>query len=107
MGRSTQPGHPIATIHPYSGWIIAYSGSTLARNGACSILAPTATILGPAIWQKRVAPRQPTQADSSTVTRRGNGVFEPTLDANGFPNKQDYGNSYLKLSTAGNKLVRG
>jgi hypothetical protein len=29
---------------------------------------------------------------------------EPTLDANGFPNKQDYGNSYLKLSTAVNTL---
>ena len=27
-----------------------------------------------------------------------NGAFETTLDANGFPNKQDYGNSFLKIS---------
>jgi hypothetical protein len=26
-------------------------------------------------------------------------VFETTLDANGFPNAQDYGNSFLKIST--------
>ena len=33
-----------------------------------------------------------------------NGVFEETLDANGFPNQHDYGNSFLKLSTAGGSL---
>src|SRR5208337_974223 len=34
-----------------------------------------------------------------------NGVFETTLDANGFPDAQDYGNSFLKLSTAGGTLA--
>jgi hypothetical protein len=34
----------------------------------------------------------------------GNGAFETTLDANGFPNQGDYGNSFLKLSTAGGGL---
>ncbi|HVN07520.1 MAG TPA: PQQ-binding-like beta-propeller repeat protein, partial [Patescibacteria group bacterium] len=33
-----------------------------------------------------------------------NGVFETSLDANGFPNKGDYGNAFVKLSTAGNSL---
>ena len=30
-----------------------------------------------------------------------NGAFETTLDAKGFPNAQDYGNSFLKISNAG------
>ena len=35
-----------------------------------------------------------------------NGAFETTLDAKGFPNSQDYGNSFLKISTAGAGLER-
>src|ERR1700756_3307358 len=34
-----------------------------------------------------------------------NGAFETTLDANGLPNQGDYGNSFLKLSTAGGALA--
>ena len=33
-----------------------------------------------------------------------NGVFDTTLDANGFPSQHDYGNGFLKISTAGGKL---
>ncbi|MGA7825490.1 MAG: hypothetical protein WCA14_14975, partial [Steroidobacteraceae bacterium] len=33
-----------------------------------------------------------------------NGAFETTLDTNGFPSGGDYGNSFLKLSTAGGTL---
>jgi hypothetical protein len=36
----------------------------------------------------------------------GNGRFETTMDANGFPNQGDFGNSFVKLSsTAGNLAV--
>jgi hypothetical protein len=34
-----------------------------------------------------------------------NGAFETTMDTNGFPNKQDYGNSFLKISSAGAGLA--
>ncbi|HYM43353.1 MAG TPA: hypothetical protein VET46_11370, partial [Steroidobacteraceae bacterium] len=34
----------------------------------------------------------------------GNGAFETTLDANGFPNRGDYGNSFLKLTPGGGTL---
>jgi outer membrane protein assembly factor BamB len=34
-----------------------------------------------------------------------NGAFETTLDSNGFPDQADYGNSFLKLSTAGGTLT--
>ncbi|MGH9681017.1 MAG: hypothetical protein ACRD4Y_13800, partial [Candidatus Acidiferrales bacterium] len=33
-----------------------------------------------------------------------NGSFETALDANGFPNKQDYGNAFVKISTSGGTL---
>jgi hypothetical protein len=33
-----------------------------------------------------------------------NGAFETTLDANGFPNKQDYGNSFVKIAGASGTL---
>src|SRR6202035_5217485 len=33
-----------------------------------------------------------------------NGTFETTLDANGFPNQQDYGNGFVKVSTTGGIL---
>ena len=34
-----------------------------------------------------------------------NGAFETVLDSNGFPNHQDYGNSFLKLTLSGNSLA--
>jgi hypothetical protein len=34
-----------------------------------------------------------------------NGAFETALDANGFPNQGDYGNSFVKISTANNTLT--
>ena len=30
----------------------------------------------------------------------GNGTFDATLNANGFPSQGDYGNAFLKLSTS-------
>jgi hypothetical protein len=34
-----------------------------------------------------------------------NGTFETTLDGNGFPNRRDFGNAFLKLSTSGGLAV--
>jgi regulation of enolase protein 1 (concanavalin A-like superfamily) len=87
---------------PYTGWIIAYSGSTLARTRVLNI-APNSNNLGPAIWQSGGAPA----ADSSgfIYLLAANGIFETALDANGFPGLQDYGNSFLKIATAGNTLA--
>ena len=35
----------------------------------------------------------------------GNGTFDTTLDANGFPNQGDFGNSFVKVSTSGGLSV--
>src|SRR5262249_6323779 len=35
----------------------------------------------------------------------GNGTFDTTLDANGFPNRGNFGNAFLKISTSGTLTV--
>jgi len=87
-------------VAPYSGWIIAYSESTLAR-GAVLNVAPNSGA-GPAIWMAGGGPAVDSAGNLYLLT--ANGAFETTVDANGFPNQQDYGNSFLKISTAGGAL---
>jgi hypothetical protein len=87
---------------PYGGWIIAYDGTTLVRSRILNV-APNSNNLGPAIWMSGGAPAA--DSDSNIYLLTANGVFETTLDSNGFPNGQDYGNSFLKISTANNTLA--
>ena len=88
---------------PYSGWIIAYSQSGVLQQTQVLNIGPNSQGDGPGIWQGGGGPA----ADSAgnIYIMAGNGAFEPTLDANGFPSAQDYGNSYLKISTAGQQLA--
>jgi hypothetical protein len=88
-------------IGPYFGWIIAYSASTLSRTAVLNV-APNSGGSGPAIWMSGGGPAADSSGNIYLLT--ANGVFETALDANGFPNNQDYGNSFLKLSTAGGSL---
>jgi hypothetical protein len=87
---------------PYTGWIITYSASTLARAAVFNA-APNSGGMGPAIWMSGGGPAADAAGNVYVLT--ANGVFETTLDANGFPNQGDYGNSFLKLSTAGGTLT--
>ena len=87
-------------IAPYSGWIISYAATTLARSAVLNV-APNSGA-GPAIWMSGGGPAADSAGNIYLLT--ANGAFETTLDANGFPNKQDYGNSFLRLSTAGGAL---
>jgi hypothetical protein len=88
-------------IAPYFGWIIAFSGSTLVRTAVLNV-APNGGGGGPAIWMSGGGPAADSAGNIYLLT--ANGAFETALDANGFPNKQDYGNSFLKISTAGGSL---
>jgi outer membrane protein assembly factor BamB len=89
-------------IAPYFGWIIAYSESTLSRTAVLNV-APNSGGAGPAIWMSGGGPAVDAAGNIYLLT--ANGVFETTLDANGFPKSQDYGNSFLKISTAGGSLA--
>jgi outer membrane protein assembly factor BamB len=87
---------------PYSGWIIAFNATTLARSAVLNV-APNSGGMGPAIWMSGGGPAADTAGNIYLLT--ANGVFEPTLDSNGFPDQGDFGNSFLKLSTAGGALA--
>lgn len=89
-------------IAPYFGWVIGYSQSTLSRTAVLNV-APNSAGAGPAIWMSGGGPAADAAGNIYLLT--ANGVFEPALDANGFPTGQDYGNSFLKISTAGGSLA--
>jgi hypothetical protein len=87
-------------IRPYTGWVMAYDASTLAQT---SVLNVTPNGNEGAIWMAGGG----LAADSSGnfYFLDGNGTFETALDGNGFPNKGDYGNAFMKISTSGGLAV--
>ena len=86
---------------PYAAWIMGYNESTLAQTAVFNI-APNANGGGPSIWMSGGAPA--VDSSGNIYVLAANGVFETTLDANGFPNKGDYGNAFVKISTSGGSL---
>jgi hypothetical protein len=86
---------------PYFGWIIAYSAGTLARAAVLNVAANSGGV-GPSIWMSGGGPAADAAGNIYLLT--ANGAFETTMDANGFPSAHDYGNSFLKISTAGGSL---
>ena len=102
---------------PYSGWIITFDQATLAQSAVLNVgpdsgtmpapdIPPASqndsTLNGPAIWMSGSGPAADSAGNVYLLT--GNGRFESTLDANGFPNHGDYGNSFLELTKTGSTL---
>jgi hypothetical protein len=85
--------------NPYTGWIMGYNESTLQQT---SVLNVTPNGSEGAIWMAGDG----AAADSSgnIYFLDANGTFDDTLNSSGFPEHGDYGNAFIKLSTAGNKL---
>ncbi|MGH8401941.1 MAG: hypothetical protein ACRESO_00845, partial [Gammaproteobacteria bacterium] len=85
---------------PYTGWIVAYNESTLAQTSVLNVVPNGSE---GSIWASGAGPA----ADSSgnIYFLDANGTFDTTLDANGFPINHDYGNAFIKLSTAGGTLA--
>jgi len=96
---------------PYSGWIIAFKQADLSRASVLNV-APNSgvpqsggnglSINGPAIWMSGAGPGADAAGNVYLLT--GNGRFETTLDAKGFPNQSDYGNSFVKIANSGGAL---
>jgi hypothetical protein len=86
---------------PYTGWVIAYSETTLAQTAVLNV-APNSAGGGPSIWMAGGGPAADSSGSIYLLT--ANGVFDTTLTASGFPSQGDYGNSFLKISTAGGGL---
>jgi outer membrane protein assembly factor BamB len=89
-------------VAPYSGWVIGFNQQTLARTAVLNV-APNSGGSGPAIWMSGGGPAADSAGNVYLLT--ANGAFETALDANGFPNQQDYGNSFLRLSGAAGTLA--
>jgi outer membrane protein assembly factor BamB len=85
-------------FRPYTGWLIGYDEHTLAQ---ASVLNVTPNGSEGAIWQSGAG----IASDGSNLFfLDANGTFETTLNKKGFPDKGDYGNGFLKVSTTNNKL---
>ena len=87
-------------IGPYTGWLIAYNAATLAQT---SVLNITPNGSEGAIWMAGAG----LAADSSgnIYFLDANGVFDTTLNSIGFPTGGDYGNAFMKVSTASGLAV--
>jgi len=73
--------------------VIGYDEHTLAQVRVVNL---THNGRQGAIWQSGGAPA--VDSNGFLYTMLGNGTFETTLDANGFPSQGDYGNCFVKLS---------
>jgi hypothetical protein len=85
---------------PYTGWIMAYSESTLKQT---SVINLTPNGLEGSIWMAGAG--LAADASNNVYFLMANGTFDSTLNANGQPASGDYGNSFMKLSTSGNSLA--
>jgi hypothetical protein len=86
---------------PYSGWIMGYNETTLAQTSVLNI-GPNSNS-GPAIWMAGSGPAADSAGNIYLLS--ANGPFETTLDSNGFPSLQDFGNSFLKLNAGPTTLT--
>lgn len=84
----------------YNGWVMGYNESTLRQS---TVIDVTPNGSEGSIWMAGAG----LAADSSNFIYflDANGTFDTTLNANGFPVNGDYGNAFVKLSTASGSLT--
>jgi outer membrane protein assembly factor BamB len=87
-------------IDPYTGWIMAYDPATLTQT---AVLNVTPNGSRGALWMAGAGPAA--DAAGNIYLLDGNGTFDTTLNAAGFPGRGDFGNAFLKVSTAGGLTV--
>jgi hypothetical protein len=87
-------------IRPYTGWIMGYNQTTLVQT---TVLNVTPNGNEGAIWGAGAGPA----ADGlgNIFFLDANGIFDNTLNSQGFPSSGDYGNAFVKLSTQGGLQV--
>ena len=85
---------------PYTGWIMGYNQYTLAQT---TVLNITPNGNEGSIWSSDTA--MAADSNGNIFLPDANGIFDDTLDASGFPAEGDYGNAFLRLSTANGLAV--
>jgi len=81
-------------FRPYTSWIMAYSADTLAQVSVLN-LVPNGS--DGAIWMAGAAPAADARGNIYTIL--GNGDFDTTLNAQGFPSNSNCGNCYVKITS--------
>ncbi len=81
---------------PYTSWVIGYGEATLKQTTVLN-LTPNGDEGG--LWQAGAGPA--VDSAGNMYVLMGNGTFDVSLNSNGFPAKGDYGNGFVKISTAG------
>jgi hypothetical protein len=84
----------------YTGWVIAYSESTLQQT---QLLNLTPNGHEGSIWM--TGDGMAADSSGNIYLLDANGTFDTTFDANGFPSKGDYGNAMVRLTTNGKLAV--
>jgi hypothetical protein len=87
-------------IRPYTGWIMAYNTTTLTQTSVLNV-TPNGSEGG--IWGSGAG--MAADATGNIFVADGNGFFDPTVNAAGFPSDGDYGNAFLKITTTGGLAV--
>ncbi len=85
---------------PYTGWVMSYDARTLAQT---SVLNITPNGREGAVWM--AGSGLAADGSGNIYLLAGNGTFDTTLNAQGFPVNGDYGNAFVKLSTTGGTLA--
>ncbi len=94
---------------PYTGWLMAYSEQTLQQTSVLNLTPNTSSAsssFGEAegsIWMAGAGLGG--DSGGNIYFLDANGGFDTALDMNGFPLHGDYGNAFVKVSTANGKLA--
>lgn len=85
---------------PYQGWLMGYSESTLQQTSALDV---TPNGSEGSIWM--AGSGLAADPSGSIYFLDANGSFDTSLNGSGFPANGDYGNSFMKVSTASGTLT--
>ncbi len=85
---------------PYTAWMIGYNQNTLAQ---ATVLDVTPNGNEGSFWSSGAGPAA--DANGNIFALVANGTFDTTLNASGFPNRADFGNTFLQISTTGGHLA--
>ncbi|MDB5292987.1 MAG: outer rane biosis protein BamB, partial [Phycisphaerales bacterium] len=80
-------------IRPYTSWVIGYNARTLKQ---ASVLNLTPNGSNGAFWGSGGGPA--VDSSGNIFLLEGNGTFDTTFNAKGFPTQGDFGNAFLQLS---------
>ena len=85
---------------PYTGWIIGYNETSLQQ---VNVLDTTPNGSGGSLWSSGAGLAADVSGNIYFLV--ANGTFDTTPNSNGFPDKGDFGNGFLKVSTLNDQLA--